>query len=219
MNQWNKLQYFGSLPPETMKALTSSACRVLMKLYHYSDGDGGEAYPGLERLARERGISKSSTSAALDLLQELHCVEQIERGGRAGNGVKRASKYQLIAPVSTSEDSEVENESQHLDFESQHPDMESQHPDPTVSTSEDSVPTKPYLHQTMEQQTIEARNQRGISVGNQQTARANEGYTCTGCHRDFPGEAAAPSENLCSSCMLEVLQTRDFSNGMEEVAS
>jgi hypothetical protein len=50
MTKFNKIAYFGQIPPKVMKKLTKSAAVVLMLIYDYSNGDGGEAYASHNRL-------------------------------------------------------------------------------------------------------------------------------------------------------------------------
>lgn len=112
MTTFNKIAYFGQIPPEVMKQLNKTACKVLMLIYHYSDANGEEAYPGIDRLARDCATPQSSINNALRQLRELGCIEQVSRGGRAGDGRKWASNYRLRVPVSTSGELEMESASQ-----------------------------------------------------------------------------------------------------------
>ena len=102
-----------------------------MMLYHFSDGDGNNAFPGNTQLARKCGVSESTVKDALKLLKQTGCIEQVSRGGRAGDGRKWASNYSLLIPGSTSGESDLETStSGESDLET-----DSQRPESGLSTS------------------------------------------------------------------------------------
>lgn len=138
MTTFNKIAYFECLRGIQ---LDKGALRVLVDLFTYSDADGGNIYPGIERLAEDCCMGESTVSAHLKLLTERGFIRQEYRGGRKGKPRNYASRYRLCMPPTTSEKSEVVSESTTSEKSEVvgRPPLKSQ-----KTTSEKSEPTKPY---------------------------------------------------------------------------
>ena len=80
--------------------------RVLITLGDYATGaTGGDAYPGLERLASGACVSKSTVQRALRYLEDEGWIRRhvsadgrVSRGGRSRDGAHWATKYELAPP-------------------------------------------------------------------------------------------------------------------------
>jgi Helix-turn-helix domain len=92
---FNKLQYFACTIGVEM---TPTAARVLTMIFHYSDGNGRNAYPGIDRLAAECCAHRTSVIKALKELQKLGLI----RVQAPGKGRTHATVYALSTPVNSS---------------------------------------------------------------------------------------------------------------------
>ena len=144
MTQFNKIAYFGKLPPGTLKSLSATALRVLMMLYHFSDKEGDNAFPGVAQLARKCAVSESTVKDALKRLKQAGCIEQVSRGGRAGDGRKWASNFSLRVP-STSGESDLDTEAQCPELDSSTSESDFSTSGSEMSTSDSEVFQRPDL--------------------------------------------------------------------------
>lgn len=89
---FSKLQWLKSLHGMNMNP---NAFRVLVTVYNYTNGDGRDAYPGREALARDCCISVSTVKRTLKELTEAGWLVKVTPGGRSGDGAHWATKYEL----------------------------------------------------------------------------------------------------------------------------
>ncbi|MDV3129599.1 helix-turn-helix domain-containing protein [Mycobacterium sp. 21AC1] len=67
--------------------------RVLIAIYSHTDGEGRNSFPGLDRIAEEACITKTTASAAVTALKARGWIEEVSRGsGRS----KLNSVFELI---------------------------------------------------------------------------------------------------------------------------
>ncbi len=94
MTTLNKIAYFDCLKGPRAQKMKATSYHVLMLLYDYSSGDGTNAHPGTERLARECGVSTRAVETALAQLVERGFI----RVERPGGGSGYATVYRLTNP-------------------------------------------------------------------------------------------------------------------------
>ena len=90
--KFSKLAYLKGLHGVKMSA---STFRVLVTVLNYTDANGDNAYPGLQRLAEDCCTSVSTVQRALKQLKADGWIRVEQRGGRRGDGTHWATNYSL----------------------------------------------------------------------------------------------------------------------------
>jgi hypothetical protein len=72
---------------------------VAAHLAQYADRDGTRVRPGVARLVAVTELSERSVHAALKKLRHFGLIEQVNKGGRAGDGRAYATVYRLTIPA------------------------------------------------------------------------------------------------------------------------
>jgi hypothetical protein len=92
--EFNKIAYFDCLRGPAAHKMKATAYHVLSLIYHYSNGDGTNAHPGTERLARECGVTTRAVEKALAQLLDRGFISVQREGGGPG----KATVYRLSIP-------------------------------------------------------------------------------------------------------------------------
>lgn len=222
MTTFNKIAYFRHLPPETMKELSATALRVLIKLYDHTNADGMNAHPGVAKLAEECGVAESSVKAGLKTLVKAGCIERYKPGGRSGDGSHWAAKYRLLIPASASKESDLEEESQGPETDASGSESTPpQGPKVPISGSESADPQGPEMlsqgpeNRPLTNHVLTNHVTNPCEQTTDQTSPTSAGssvdefYTCAVCDRDFSG-APHSSDGLCGMCGLEAQEPPYF---------
>src|SRR6185437_5276459 len=85
-----------------MRDLTGTQCKVLLSLIRHAD-TVGEAFPGLEKMARAVGTTPRKISQAIHDLRLMGMVEVVGNTDAGGRG--RSAIYRLILPPKTTPES------------------------------------------------------------------------------------------------------------------
>jgi Helix-turn-helix domain len=91
--EWQRAIRDSELPPMTR--------HVALTLSTYMNAEGGSAFPGAARLARDTGRSERKVRERLGLLVKAGWLVEVERGGLRGEE-RRANRYQARTPVDNS---------------------------------------------------------------------------------------------------------------------
>lgn len=107
----NKFEYLKALHGVDV---TPAQFRVLVTILDYSDQNGNRAFPGVENLVKDCCLSTATVKRCLTALVDAGWLTKVSRGGRSGDGRKRASEYALTAPGSTAHERSVDIDAQQL---------------------------------------------------------------------------------------------------------
>ncbi|MFV8237464.1 helix-turn-helix domain-containing protein [Mycobacteroides chelonae] len=107
----NKFEYLKALHGVD---ITPAQFRVLVTILDYSDQNGNRAFPGVENLVSDCCLSTATVKRCLAALEGAGWLTKVSRGGRSGDGRKRASEYALSAPDSTAHKRSVDIDGQQI---------------------------------------------------------------------------------------------------------
>lgn len=88
----------------TRGKLTPSRRTVAVELLNYADANGDNAHPGIDRLAEDCLLSRSTVKRNLEWLRENGWVVEQSRGRKGANGHGWASVYSLTIPAESNAD-------------------------------------------------------------------------------------------------------------------
>lgn len=172
--------------------------KVLIAISTFADfEDGKNARPGIEQLMDVARCSRATVRRALKKAEDLGIIKQTSRGGRAGDGSKRASVYQLQAPsfwlVSTAQPGELLTSASD-ETSTAHPRSSTAH----LGTST-AHPGEPLPSSTPSSTSLTALG-TGKSAGDERRSASGSPATGSSSKADLPSSASsAPGSSALST--------------------
>jgi hypothetical protein len=177
---FEKIAYFRNLKGPNAQKMKATSYHVLMMLYDYSRGDGTNAHPGVERLARDCGVDQRSVNRALTELKKNKIIGVQQEGGGSGH----ATVYRLLIPDQSAgvDSGTLTDSAETLTAGAENPDRQ------CAKTLTDTPP----------QQTSNRP-----ATDQEQQSPVDDEHECGKCHERFGGTPIPDGEGVqCFSCHL-----------------